>query len=35
MRKQNDVVVQKVREFSPEQFAIEKTGISSPGYEVD
>ncbi len=28
MRKQNDVVVQKVREFSPEQFNIKKTNIT-------
>ena len=29
MRKRNDVVVRKVREFSPEQFTIGKTSISS------
>lgn len=29
MRKQNDLVLQKVRGFSPEQFSIEKTNISN------
>jgi len=29
MRKQNDMVVEEVRGFSPEQFAIEKTSVSS------
>ncbi|HLG28585.1 MAG TPA: Druantia anti-phage system protein DruA, partial [Candidatus Brocadiales bacterium] len=29
MRKQNDLVLQKVRGFSPEQFSIEKTSISN------
>lgn len=29
MRKQNDLILQKVRGFSPEQFSIEKTSISN------